>query len=112
MRDLLFVYQQRRDSSFANAAAVVVEFNADDMIAYRKPLIGSNSELVVRLVRKCVGEDRLAVRHQQCPAAEAPLIVANTPFAPPRGMATSAAIVHDLFLKSGAEPSGMRIIPG
>lgn len=33
-----------------------------------------------------------------------------TPLAPSSGIVTSAAIVHDLFLKSGAEPSGIRII--
>ena len=33
LRNLLFVNQQRRGRSFADAAAVVLEFDADDVIA-------------------------------------------------------------------------------
>ena len=38
-------------------------------------------------------------------------MVASTPLAPSFGIVSSAATVHDLFLKSGAEPSGIRTIP-
>ena len=41
-----------------------------------------------------------------------PPIVPKTPLAPPSGIVTSAAAVQDLFLKSGADPSGIRIMPG
>ena len=38
-------------------------------------------------------------------------MVAGTPLGGVSGIVTSAATAHDLFLKFGAEPSGMRIIP-
>src|SRR5215471_11597666 len=39
LRDLLLVYQQRHCTCFADAAAIVFEFNADDMIAWRERLV-------------------------------------------------------------------------
>src|SRR5262249_53516857 len=71
LRDLLFVHQQRRGSCFADAAAIVFELDADDVIADRERLIGSNTELVLRLVGIRVGKKRLAILHQQGPAAVA-----------------------------------------
>jgi hypothetical protein len=50
LRGLFFVYQQRSSSALADAAAIVFEFNADDVFACRERLIGGNSELVLWLV--------------------------------------------------------------
>src|SRR5262249_10195354 len=50
LRDLLFIDQQRCGCSLADAAAVIVEFDPDDMIARGERLIGGNAELVIRLV--------------------------------------------------------------
>src|SRR5262249_3129989 len=68
LRDLLFVHQQRRGGCFADAAAIVFEPNADDVIAGRERLIGSNAELVLRLVGIRVGKERFAILNQQGPA--------------------------------------------
>src|SRR5262249_48801525 len=69
LRDLLFIHQQSCGRSLADAAAVIVEFDSDDMIAGRKRLVGGNTQLVTRLFEKRVGEDRLAILHHQAPPA-------------------------------------------
>src|SRR5215831_7998395 len=47
LRDLLFVDKQRCGRSLADAAAVIVEFYSDDMIARGERLIGGNAKLVI-----------------------------------------------------------------
>ena len=64
LRDLLFVDQQRRGRCFSDAATIVFELDADDMITGRDRLVGRNTELVLRLIRIRVGKERLAIVQQ------------------------------------------------
>src|SRR5215831_2004210 len=67
--DLFFIDQERRGRALADAAALIVELNANDVIARRERLIGGNAIFVLRLVRQRVGKHRLALHEQQRPAA-------------------------------------------
>src|SRR5262245_33373024 len=70
-RHLLAVDEQGAGRALADAAAVVLEDEADDMLARRYRLVGGDTELVLGLVGKSVGKGRLAVLQEQPPAAEA-----------------------------------------
>src|SRR5664279_360682 len=50
LRDLLAVNKQRPGGAFADAASVVLEAEAYHVVARRERLIGSDAELVLRLV--------------------------------------------------------------
>src|SRR5262249_12358673 len=71
LRDLLFIDQQGCGRCLADPASIVFELDADDMIAGGERLMGSNAELVLRLVGIRIGKGGLAILYQQGPAAVA-----------------------------------------
>src|SRR5262249_44389092 len=64
--DLFFINQERRCRAPADATALIVELDADDVTSRRERLIGGDAIFVLRLVGQRVGKHRLAV-HQEAP---------------------------------------------
>src|SRR5262249_55031751 len=67
--DPFFIDQQGRGRSLADAATVIGELDANDVVAGRQRLIRSYLVFVLRLVPRRIGEPGLAAPQQQRPAA-------------------------------------------
>jgi hypothetical protein len=97
--------------AFSATACVVPKTKAQDVIARRHRLLRNDPIRVLRLIGIRVCKLRLTLIQQQHPAAKAASDSYQDSTRAALGIVISAAITQDLFLKSGAAPSGMRTIP-